>query len=103
MFTDHVPDVFYTEWFFLYYGSGIFTGVWEPWLEVVVTERLLSPASNEMLNNPVLELGLSGQYFSDSSTIPVPPMTNALEKIHLQLHDWVQPLSWVSGYKNFLF
>nr|CAB3243567.1 endoplasmic reticulum metallopeptidase 1-like [Phallusia mammillata] len=95
-----VPGRFYTEWFFIYYGSGLHqTTPWQPWFELTITEDISKPQD---ATGPVLEVAASAHYYSESNEIPVPSFTPELENVISKLHEWVTPVSWASLYKNYL-
>uniref|UniRef100_H2YR33 Endoplasmic reticulum metallopeptidase 1 n=1 Tax=Ciona savignyi TaxID=51511 RepID=H2YR33_CIOSA len=96
-------DYHYTEWYFIYYGSGLNPSEWNPWLELTVVEDASLPHPGGQNTAPRLEVALSGQYYSEERVIPVPGMTPELRDILSELHDWVTAMAWVSVYKNYLF
>nr|XP_018668331.1 endoplasmic reticulum metallopeptidase 1-like [Ciona intestinalis]XP_026691360.1 endoplasmic reticulum metallopeptidase 1-like [Ciona intestinalis] len=94
---------YYTDWYFIYFGSGLDPLPWKPWLELTITEDSSLPHPSGRRDLPSLEIAHSGQYYSKDRNIPVPGQTPELKEIMSDLHDWVTPMAWVSLYKSYLF
>ncbi|XP_076811646.1 endoplasmic reticulum metallopeptidase 1-like isoform X2 [Clavelina lepadiformis] len=92
----------YSDWHFLYYGSGLHKETWKPWFEFTITQDSNLPPYDHSLA-PTVELAIMGHYYSTERKIPVPAQTHDLKNFLDDLHDWVVPMSWVSVYENHLF